>query len=195
MGKGMAGAFTLCWKGKFRAQDRRESSYHLWRSAGLRVGRTGCLRRIHAHMHLVFFFFFLSLFFLLFRAAPAGYGGSQARGQIGATATAQATATVMPDLSLVCNLYRSSWQRWILNPLSEAKHRTHNLMVASWICFCCTTTGTLSLFLFKHFCAWFVLKLLQSIRESHCPLVLAIVIFYVKKKSENWSPASDHVYQ
>ena len=131
-----------------------------------------------------FFFFFLSLFFLLFRAAPTGYGGSQARGQIGATATAQATATVTPDLSLVCNLYCSSWQRWILNPLSEARHRTHNLMVASRICFCCTTTGTLSLFLFKHFCAWFVLKLLQSICESHCPLVLAIVIFCVKKNQK-----------
>ena len=33
----------------------------------------------------VFFFSFLFFFFLLFRAAPAIYGGSQARGRIGAT--------------------------------------------------------------------------------------------------------------
>ena len=45
------------------------------------------------------------LFFLLFRAAHA-YGGSQATGQIGAAAA---------------SLYHCSRQRWILNPLSEAK--------------------------------------------------------------------------
>ena len=31
------------------------------------------------------------------------------------------TATATPDLSYVCNLHHSSRQRWILNPLSEAK--------------------------------------------------------------------------
>ena len=31
-----------------------------------------------------------------------------------------AYASAMPDLSHVCDLYHSSWQRWILNPLSEA---------------------------------------------------------------------------
>ena len=36
------------------------------------------------HMHLQELFFFL-VFFYLFRAVPAAYGGSQARGQIGAT--------------------------------------------------------------------------------------------------------------
>jgi len=37
------------------------------------------------------------------------------------------TATAMPDLSRVCNLHHSSWQPQILNPLSEARDRTHNL--------------------------------------------------------------------
>ena len=32
------------------------------------------------------------------------------------------TATAMPDLSRVCDLHHSSWQRWILNPLSEARN-------------------------------------------------------------------------
>ena len=33
---------------------------------------------------------------------------------------AYTTATAMPDLSLVCDLHHSSWQCWILNPLSKA---------------------------------------------------------------------------
>ena len=35
-------------------------------------------------------------FFFLFRATPAAYGNSQARGHIGAAAEAYATATAMP---------------------------------------------------------------------------------------------------
>ena len=34
---------------------------------------------------------------------------------------AYTTATAVQDLSHVCDLHRSSWQRWILNPLSEAR--------------------------------------------------------------------------
>ena len=39
----------------------------------------------------------------------------------------------MPDLSCVCDLRHSSQQCWILNPLSEARDRTSNLMVPSRI--------------------------------------------------------------
>ena len=46
---------------------------------------------------------------------------------------ASTTATAMPDPSLVCNLHHSSRQRRILNPLSKARDRTHNLMVPSQI--------------------------------------------------------------
>ena len=56
----------------------------------------------------LFFFFFLFL-----GLHSQHYGGSQARGQIGAAAA---------------SLNHSSWQRQILNPLSEAKDRTHILM-------------------------------------------------------------------
>ena len=55
---------------------------------------------------------------------------------------AYTTATAASDPSCVWNLYQSSWQRRILNLLSEARDQTHNLMVPSQIRFRCTTTGT-----------------------------------------------------
>ena len=42
-----------------------------------------------------------------------------------------ATATL--DLSCVCDLYSSSWQSWILNPLSGAGDQTRVLMDTSWV--------------------------------------------------------------
>ena len=55
---------------------------------------------------------------------------------------AYATAIATPDPSHICDLHRSSWQRQILNPLSEVRHRTHNLMVPSQIRFHCSAMGT-----------------------------------------------------
>ena len=55
---------------------------------------------------------------------------------------AYTTATAMPDVSSICNLYHSSQQRRILNSLIEARNQTSNLMVPSQIRFCCTMTGT-----------------------------------------------------
>ena len=52
------------------------------------------------------------------------------------------TATAAQDLSHICDLHHSSRQCRILNPLSEARDGTRNLMVPSWIRFCCATTGT-----------------------------------------------------
>ena len=46
---------------------------------------------------------------------------------------AYTTDTATPDLSRICDLHHSSQQRGILNPLSEARARTRNLMVPSWI--------------------------------------------------------------
>ena len=51
-------------------------------------------------------------------------------------------ATKMPDLSCVCVLSHGSRQYWLLNPRSDARDQTQNLMVPSWICFCCTMTAT-----------------------------------------------------
>ena len=44
-------------------------------------------------------------------------------------------ATATQDPSHVCDLYHSSRQCWIINPLSEARDWTRNLTVPSQICF------------------------------------------------------------
>ena len=71
-------------------------------------------------------------FFCLFRGVPVAYRGSQGRGQIGTVA----------DPSHVCDLYHSSWQHQILNPLSEVKDQTCIFMDANQIQFCQDTMGT-----------------------------------------------------
>ena len=55
---------------------------------------------------------------------------------------AYATVRAMQDPSHVCNLHQSSRQHQILNPLSEARDRTHNLMVPSRIPLHCSMMGT-----------------------------------------------------
>ena len=62
---------------------------------------------------------------------------------------AYTTATATPDLRLVCDLLHRSRRCQILNPLSEVRDRTCNLMVPSRICFLCATTGTPILQLLK----------------------------------------------
>ena len=42
---------------------------------------------------------------------------------------AYTTATAMLDLSRICDLYHSSREHWILDPLSKARDQTHILMV------------------------------------------------------------------
>ena len=54
---------------------------------------------------------------------------------------AYATAATTPYPSHIWDLHRSSRQHRILNPLSEARDQTRNLMVPSWIRFRSATTG------------------------------------------------------
>ena len=65
--------------------------------------------------------FFFFVFFLFLSAAPAAYGGSQARGRIGAVAAGlrQSHSNAESEPRLRPDLHHSSWQRRILNPLSE----------------------------------------------------------------------------
>ena len=72
-------------------------------------------------------------FFLLFMAEPAVYGNSLARDPVGAALPVYTTATATQNPSRICNLHHSSWQCWILNPLSEARDQTHNLVDTSWV--------------------------------------------------------------
>ena len=48
---------------------------------------------------------------------------------------ADTKATAMQDPSHVCNPHHSSWQLQILDPLSEARDKTHTLMDASRVHF------------------------------------------------------------
>ena len=52
------------------------------------------------------------------------------------------TATAMPDPSHISEPHLSSWQRQILNPLSNARDWTCIIMVPSWIHFRWAMTGT-----------------------------------------------------
>ena len=55
---------------------------------------------------------------------------------------AYTTAIATADLSLICNLHHSSGQRWIADPLSEARDQTRILMDTSQTHFRCATMGT-----------------------------------------------------
>ena len=89
---------------------------------------------------LLLFFFFLS--FCLFKATPRAYGGSQARGLIGSTAAglyhSHNNARSSPHLRPTPQLTATP----DLNPLSETRDRTRDLMVPSRSRFRCTTMGT-----------------------------------------------------
>ena len=69
----------------------------------------------------------ISLFFF-FRAAPTAYGRSQSRVQIGTAATSLHHSNSNEGSEHVCDLYHSSQQHWILNPLSEARDQINILM-------------------------------------------------------------------
>jgi len=87
-----------------------------------------------------FFFFFLSFVFL---GPHLGHIEVPRLGvQWELQLPAYSTATAMQDLSCICDLHHSSQQRRILNPWSEARDQTRNLMVPSQIRFCCTTMET-----------------------------------------------------
>ena len=85
--------------------------------------------------------FIYFLCFIFFRVTPAAYGGSQARGWMGATAaglhhshsSAGSGPCLQPTPQLKC---------WILNPLSKGRDWTCILMDTSWVCYCWVTMGT-----------------------------------------------------
>ena len=76
------------------------------------------------------------------KTAPASYGSSRARGRIGAIIVgldhSHSNTRSEPHLWP----HRSSWQCLILNPLSEARDRTHILMDTSQAHYRWATLGT-----------------------------------------------------
>ena len=81
------------------------------------------------HFFFFFFFFFFCPLFLPFAVLMLQL-------------PVYAAATATRDLSCICDLHHSAWQCQIFNPLSKIRDGTYNLMVPSWICFQCATTGT-----------------------------------------------------
>ena len=106
---------------------------------------------------LFMFYFKLFLFFFCLSAiswaTPSAYGGSQARGCIGAVASGlhQSHSNLGSEPHLQPTPQLVSWQCQILNPLSKVRDRTCNLMVPSWIRFCCHHGNSQVCFLYFFF--------------------------------------------
>ena len=77
---------------------------------------------------------FFSFLFSFFRATRVAYRISQARGRIRAAAVSLRHSHSTWDLSCICEPHHSSWQHQSLNPLSEARDRTHILMITGRVC-------------------------------------------------------------
>ena len=83
---------------------------------------------------------------------------------------AYATATATSDPSRICDLHYCSQQCWILNPLSEARDRTCNLMIPTQICFSCAmivTPRTLYFFQFIYMCIYTYIYCFLGLHPQH----------------------------
>ena len=78
--------------------------------------------------YFILFIVIIITILLLFNNNMYSIWCSQAGGWIRATAAAYAIATATPYLSHICDLYYSSQQCQILNPLSKARDGTHIFM-------------------------------------------------------------------
>ena len=90
--------------------------------------RCGCFVSLPDGKFFVLFCFALA-FFGRVGAYPGQYEAPRLRVELALRLPAYTTATATRDPSHVCNLHRSSGQRQILNPLSEARNQTES----SWI--------------------------------------------------------------
>ena len=129
----------------------------------------------------------IDFFFLVFfRAMPVAYGRSQAGVKLELQLPAYATTTAMPDLNCICDLDHRSQQHWILNPLSEARDQTRNLVVPSQDSFLLRHDGNS---LFSHFVACFFLlcrRFLVSCSPTCCHNWLSRLAQYTINKKSSW---------
>ena len=91
-----------------------------------------CSLCIH-HDTLIWFYFLFSSFLPSLWPHPRHMEVSRLGAGLELQLKAYATATAMPDPSLICNFHHSSQKCQILNPLSEARDRTCILMDTSWV--------------------------------------------------------------
>ena len=82
---------------------------------------------------LLYYYFFLS-FLPFLGPLPRHMEVPRLGAELELQPPAYARATATRDPSRICNLYHSSRQRRIGNPLSKGRDRTRNLMVPSRIC-------------------------------------------------------------
>ena len=123
-------------------------------------------------------------YFNLFRATLTADGGSQVRCRIRVVAANLYHSHSNARSGRVCNLYHSSRQHWILNPLSKIRDQTWVLLDTSQIHFCWATTGTcvvyfLLLLLFKKFLMWWKLHTVPLT----CVFVFQFIIFHLIRVS------------
>ena len=131
---------------------------------------------IKLSMFIIFLFFFF-FFFLGLHAQHMGVSRLGVKSEL--QLPAFTTATAKQDLGSICHLHYSFWQHPILNPLSEARNQTHNLMVTSQIHFCCTTMGTPYFLFLYHFFSEF-----ES--SEKCFYLRVLNNFYPSTESNTW---------
>ena len=87
-------------------------------------------------------FDFLSFFFGFLRLHPWRMEVPRLGVESELQLPASTTATAMRDPSHICDLHHSSWQPWVLNPLSKARDRIHFLMDTSQVLYHGAMMGT-----------------------------------------------------
>ena len=120
---------------KFRIGTAREANF---------VALAFVLERI-CLVCLGFFFFFLVFFFLEPHTQHMEVPRLGVESEMQPSYT---TVSAMPDPSLVWDLYHSSQQCQIHNPLRKARDWTRILMDTNWVCYHWATTGTPRIFFF-----------------------------------------------
>ena len=130
------------------------SSPHTFRPGMLYTNRGGWTRKTHwsrlsfmdsyllALENWGLLIFLLLLFVCFLGLHMRHMGSSQARGWIRATAAGLHLRYSNTRSELVCDLYHSSRQCKIVNPLSRAGDGTNILMNTSWVHYCWATMGT-----------------------------------------------------
>ena len=122
-------------------------------------------------MLILYFLLFIYFVFLLFRAAPMAYEGSQARGRTGATAASLHHSHSQGGIRAPSATYTTApLQHRLLSPLSEARDPTHSHLVSSLIRFLCARTGAPNVYFIYKELALFLHKvdvLDDPFKEAH----------------------------